>query len=127
MIYQVVLPIVPLRMFADHKNLNVSGCSIPEVKSLLERDIQWVVEWLCANKLILNVVKTEIMMVGSRQRLVTHTENFELTIDGIALQQVYEVTSLGLKIDENLTWIGHVQNIKNKIITNLRVNYKLTL
>jgi hypothetical protein len=114
-------------MFADHKNLNVSGCSIPEVKSLLERDIQWVVEWLCANKLILNVVKTEIMMVGSRQRLVTHTENFELTIDGIALQQVYEVTSLGLKIDENLTWIGHVQNIKNKIITNLRVNYKLTL
>jgi hypothetical protein len=27
------------RMFADDPNLNVSGCSIPEIKSLLERDI----------------------------------------------------------------------------------------
>ena len=34
-----------------------------------------------ANKLTLNVVKTEIMMVCSRQRLVTHTKNFDLTRD----------------------------------------------
>jgi hypothetical protein len=80
---------------------------------------------ICANKLTLNVVKTEITMVGSRQRLANHTENFDLTIDGIALQQVHEVTCLGLlKVDENLTWKGHVQNIKNKIITNLRVTKK---
>ena len=92
------------RMFADDTNLDVSGCSIPEIKSLNERDVQCVVEWLCANKLTLNVVKTEIMMVGSRQRLATHTENFDLTIDGIALQQVHEVTFLGHKINENLTW-----------------------
>ena len=76
---------------------------------------------ICANKLTLNVVKTEITMVGSRQRLANHTENFDLTIDGIALQQVHEVTCLGLR---NLTWKGHVQNIKNKIITNLRVMKK---
>ncbi|CAB3985911.1 Hypothetical predicted protein [Paramuricea clavata] len=75
------------RMFADDTNLNVSECSIPEIKSLLERHIQCVVEWLCANKLTLNVVKTEIMMVGSRQRLATHTEHFDLTIDGMALLQ----------------------------------------
>jgi hypothetical protein len=36
--------------------------------------------------------------------------SLDLTIDGIALQQVHEVTCLGLKIDENLTWKGHVLN-----------------
>ena len=71
------------------------------------------------------------------ENLANYTENFDLTIDGIALQQVHEGlrsqnpqnTCLGLKIDENLTWKGDVQNIKNKIIknkiiTNLRVMKK---
>lgn len=112
------------RMYADDTNLTASGCSIPEIKSLLEHDIQCVVEWLCANKLTLNVIKSEFMLIGSRQRLATHTENLKVAINGIALKQVHEVTCLGLKIDQNLTWKGHVETIKKKIITNLRVMKK---
>ena len=52
------------RMYADDTNLTASGSCIPEIKSMLDKDIKCVVEWLCANKLTLNVIKTECMLIG---------------------------------------------------------------
>ena len=84
-------------MYADDTNLSVSGTSILEIKSMLH-DVDCVVDWLCANKLTLNVIKTEYMMVGSRQRLTTFAENLNLSINDIALKQANEITCFGIKI-----------------------------
>ena len=108
-------------MYADDTNLSVSGNNIPEIESMLQHDVDCVADWLCANKLTLNVIKTEYMMIGSRQRLATFAKNLNLSLNGIALKQAKEVTCLGLKIDENLTWKGHVKNITKKVSTNLRI------
>ena len=108
-------------MYADDANLAASGCNIPEIKSMLENDIHCVVEWLCTNKLTLNVVKSEFMVIGSRQRLASLSENLDLSINGITLKQAHEVTCLGFKIDENLTWKGYIEHIKKKVATNLCV------
>ena len=112
------------RMYADDTNLTATGCNIPEIKSMLENDIQCIVKWLCANKLTLNVIKSELMVIGSRQRLASLSENLELTVNGISLKQADEVTCLGLKIDENLTWKGHIESIKKKVTTSLRIMKK---
>ena len=42
-------------------------------------------------------------------------------INGIILKQAHEITCLSLKIDENLTWKGHIEHIKKKVATNLHV------
>ena len=107
-------------MYADDTNLTASGCNIPEIESMLENDIHHVIEWLCANKLTLNVVKSEFMVIGSRQRLASLSENLDLSVNGITLEQAHEVTCLSLKIDENLTWTVHIEHIKKKVATNLR-------
>ena len=88
---------------------------------MLEHDIKSVYSWLNANKLTLNVVKTELMIVGSQQRLATHPQNIDININDIFIQQVNEAKCLGLKIDDHLTWKDHVEKIKKKITTNLRV------
>lgn len=112
------------RMYADDTNLTVSGSNIPEIKLMLEKDIQCVVEWLCANKLTLNVIKTEFMLIGSRQRIATLTDNLDLSVNGITLKQTDEIKCLGIKIDENLTWKSQIDTIKKKVATNLRVMRK---
>ena len=59
------------RMYADDTNLTASGSSISEIKSMLDKDIECVVDWLCVNKLTLNVIKTEYMIIGSWQRIAS--------------------------------------------------------
>ena len=62
-------------MYADDTNFTLSGCNIREINSMLEKDIQIVIERLCANKFSLNVVKSEFMVIGLRQRLASLSEN----------------------------------------------------
>ncbi len=55
------------------------------------------------------------MIIGSRQRLLVHNDHISIEIDGKAIERVYETKSLGLQIDEHLTWARHVENVSKKI------------
>ena len=58
------------------------------------------------------------MIIGSRQRLFEQNdEHIRIEIDGIykTIKRVNETKSLGLQIDEHLTWARHVENISKKI------------
>ncbi len=51
--------------------------------------------------------KTEFMVIGSRQRLYTFDNAPVLTIEGAPIKQVKSTKSLGLHIDERLSWSVH--------------------
>ena len=56
------------------------------------------------------------MIIGSRQRLLVHdNEHIRIEIDGKTIKRVNEMKSLGLQIDEHLTWAQHVENISKNI------------
>ena len=44
-------------------------------------DIQCLKNWLIANKLTLNMMKTKFMLVGSRQRIATMTVNMHAFVN----------------------------------------------
>lgn len=75
--------------------------------------------WLCANKLTLNVLKTDFMVIASRQKLAALGDSITLSVNGISLSQVRSVKSLGVNIDENLTWENHVESIRLKVSRNI--------
>ena len=54
------------------------------------------------------------MLVGSRQRLSTLSDTLELSIDNVPIEQVSPVKSLGVYINENLTWHSHIDNCVNR-------------
>jgi len=48
------------------------------------------------------------MLNGSRQKLSTLPETLEPFTDNVPVEQVSSVKSLGISIDENLTWQTHI-------------------
>ena len=73
-------------------------------------------EWLNVNKLSLNVAKTEFMVIGSRQRLATFDgHEINVFVGNDQIERVNSSKSLGLKIDENLTWKRHIDEISKKV------------
>ena len=74
--------------------------------------------WLQGNKLSLNVVKTQSMMIGSRpniQKIKKQTEakpSFEIGEQNINM--ITDTKYLGVQIDEKLEWDHHIEQVKAK-------------
>ena len=60
-------------MYADDTHLTYAGDNADNIQLHLNQDLENVHNWLRANKLTLNMTKTEFMLIGSRQRLSTLT------------------------------------------------------
>ena len=71
--------------------------------------------WLAANKLTLNVTKTEFLLIGSEQRLLNFTAKPTASINRFPIKEVLTAKSLGVHIGENLTWECHVNELSKKI------------
>ena len=54
------------RMYVDCIHLTYAGFSADNIQSCLNDDLVNVSNWLIANKLALNMFKTELMLIGSR-------------------------------------------------------------
>ena len=103
------------RMYADDTHITYAGSDLHLIQSSLSHDLEKLSKWLVCNRLTLNATKTEFMVIGSRQRLSTLSDTLELSIDNVPIEQVSSVKSLGIYIDENLTWHFHIDKLCKKI------------
>ena len=54
------------------------------------------------------------MVIGSLQRVrASENEEIKVEINGKSITRVHKVKSLGLLIDEHLTWKDHVDEVEN--------------
>ena len=106
-------------MYADDTHLTLAGNSVDSIELNLNEDLARISEWLTANELTLNKSKTEFMIIGSRQRLNTLPHSPSLKIDEAPINQVPSTKSLGVYIDENLTWKVHIENLSKKIASGI--------
>ena len=56
-------------MYADDTSISIAASRLPELESALNTELGNLHEWLNVNKLSLNIAKTELTLIGSRQRL----------------------------------------------------------
>ena len=107
------------RMYADDTSISIAASSLPELESALNAELAYLHEWLNVNKLSLNIAKTELMLIGSRQRLSASTTGHSLTVQikGHEIDRVPNTKSLGVHIDQNLSWSKHV-NETAKIVSS---------
>ena len=59
------------------------------------------------------------MLIGLRQKLGTFTRSPALVINGALVNQVSKSKSLGVIIDENLTWNDHIDKLAKKIASSI--------
>ena len=107
------------RMYADDTHLTFASNNMKDIEFYLNQDLANVNQWLIANKLTLNQSKTEFMLIGSRQRLRTFQSAPNLTINGTPIKQVSQDKSLGVYVDENLSWTTHINEITKKIASGI--------
>ena len=100
-------------------NVTFPAATIPDLESQINSDLKYIDRWLKANKWSLNVAKTEFVVISSRQKLQSlneYTKNIH--IDGVPINQSNQSKSLGLTIDENLSWKAHIHEISVKKVSS---------
>ena len=101
-------------MYADDTNVTFAASDMPGLETQINTELKSINLWLRANKLSLNVAKTEFMVISSRQKLQSlNDKTININVEGVKINQTDHSKALGLNIDENLSWKGaHTRNFK---------------
>jgi hypothetical protein len=110
------------RLFAEDTNLTSSGGTINDAKNAVNSELENLRMWLYANKLSLNIAKTEFMLIGSRSLVHTVSDsNLNIMIENAPIKQVKECKTLGVIVDQHLSWKSNTESICKKITSAFSV------
>ena len=99
--------------FADDTNLLCLSNSIKKLNKLVNTDLKHLVNWLNANKVPLNIKKTEMVIFKSNQK--KFEGDLKIKLSGKRLYPTESVKYLGVKIDTTLSWQYHVNDLSIKL------------
>ena len=97
-------------LFADDSNLFISGDDPNDLANWMNNEMIKVIDWLMANKLTLNIVKTHFVSFRRQRNLANLTQS--LIVNGQHIAQVKSTKFLGILIDEYLQWREHTKYVK---------------
>ena len=89
------------------------------LNDLVNCELEKIHNWLCMNKLSLNIKKTKYI-VFHHQRKGDDTK-LHLKLNNLPLSRVKTFNFLGLRINENLKWKDHISEVANKISKTIGV------
>ena len=93
------------------------NCNIDELNSVLFQELDKVMKWFSANKLIINLSKTNSMLFFNKRG----NPKLHIYADNILLEDKQNVTFLGVVIDNNLQWKDHIKHVCNKISKSIGI------
>ena len=105
-------------MYADDTAISLSSKSIDDLQNDLNLDLLNLQDWLHANKLSLNVVKTQSLIIGSGPsiRMIENQPDAppSFSIGDQDIEMITNTRYLGVQIDSKLNWGKHIDTIKTK-------------
>ena len=90
-----------------------SSKSLKDMKRKINFDLKNIAHWLRGNKILLNTVKTEIILFRTKEIKIKKHMNFR--ISGQKINIVKEAKYLGLKLNQHLTFKQYMDTIKLKV------------
>ena len=109
------------RMYAEDTNLTTQGTSLNSLYNKVNRDIVNISNWLRANKLSLNSAKTELMCIAFDDKLRKVSTKPPIYLENRQVTRVSSTKTLGVIIDERMSWTSHSDYICKKISSGLGV------
>jgi hypothetical protein len=104
-------------LFADDTTVYLTSKSISNLFNNINSDLELLSEWFRANKLSLNIGKTNYVVF--KQNPMQVDEHLKIKIGNNVIEQKNVIQFLGLYIDAKLEWHDHIQYIKNKLKSSL--------
>ena len=91
-------------LYADDSNFFFSHHCKAQLIETVNRELKKVYDWLCTNKLTLDINKSKYMGFFSKI-----TSNEEICINSKSLERVKTIKFLGFYLDKKLTWKAHIE------------------
>ena len=104
-------------LFADDTTIYYAAKNITDIYSKLNTDLTELSEWFKANKLTLNISKTNYVTFS--KSTTSRNTNLALNIGIEHITKVPHVKFLGVIIDERLEWKNHIDICKNKLSSGI--------
>jgi hypothetical protein len=101
-------------LFADDTNILYTGPDINSLIPHINSSLDNIYRWFSANKLSLNVEKTNYV-VFHRFRQVIPNFSHPILIDSRQIKRVNTVKFLGIYLDQNMNWKEHISVKSNQI------------
>ena len=105
-------------LFADDTSQLYTHNNVDEAIRNLNMELVKLCKWLLANKLCINVLKSNYIIVCAYQ--FKYTQSVPLILNNAMLSQVKQ-NVLGTTIDENLSWKNHFDEVATKISKNIGI------
>ena len=78
----------------------------------INEDLAKIQEWLCANKLSLNVKKTHSMIFTRKNKIVP---DIDIRINNVCIERMHVTKFLEMLIDSQLNWKQHIEYTSKKL------------
>ena len=105
-------------LFADDTTIYSSHKNLDYLKWSIEQDLTCIADWFRANKLTLNLTKSECLIFGPNTN--KNLPNC-LLLDNLKIPVVKKTKFLGIWLDDKLNWKIHLANLKMKLKKNYRL------
>ena len=116
-------PKLKFHLFADDSNLFCTENSLQNLELITNEQLNLVSNWLCANKLSLNIDKSNFVLFHPSQKKVNFLMNLKMNDNGI--KEKKSVKYLGIIMDYNLNWKDHVFELSKKVSRGIGILFKL--
>ena len=113
------------RLFADDSNIFHSFPSQQKQIDLSEitDNLKPISEWCDANKITLNIKKTNFLVIKPKRKKVSVVG--EVKIKNDKLTEVHSILFVGIYIDEYLNWSEHINHVSSVIRKKVGIIYRL--
>ena len=110
-------------LFADDTNIYCESSDLPNLIKVVNKELRSVKKWLDANKLSLNIDKTNC--------IIFHSSSVNIPSDSIIkigkkhVKRIKFVKFLGLLLDEHLSWKYHLSELSKKLARTCGIFFKI--
>ena len=104
-------------LFADDTTVLYENNNINDLNNVLSQEIDKVMKWFSANKLLINLSKTNTMLFSNKRG----NPKLHVHIEDTLLEEKPNVTFLGVIIDNKLLWRDHIKLVCSKISKSIGI------
>ena len=109
-------------LFADDTNIYFEAKDFKTLQKIMNRELRHLKKWLEANKLALNIEKTNFVVFHSPGKKLT--EPIILKFGRKKITNANHVKFLGVLLDETLSWRSHLIELSRKLARSVGIFYK---
>ena len=108
-------------LFADDTTIYVTHENLNQLFIYMKQDFANVVDWFRANKLSVNLSKTNYIIFRPRNMTIQNLDEFNLSFGNTVIKRVDVSKFLGIFVDSNLNWNSHVEHVCSQVSKSLYI------